>query len=141
MAIDPNNRAAVRAHPLFGKLPEQLLDPLLEKAETMRINAGEKLITQDKFNPYLFLLLQGKAAVIVDGEPVSTLGPGEVAGEISTAGLSSPIADVQASEEVVAIAFPIEEINNAAFELQSFAEDIRALGMRHIHDTYGEWEG
>jgi len=141
MAIDPSNRSAVQAHPLFSKLPAELLDPLLEHAEEKSIAAGEKLITQDEFNPYLFLLLRGSAEVIANGEYVSTIGPGEVAGEISTSGLSAPIADVVAKEALTVVAFPIEDINNAAFELDTFAEAMRSLGMRHAKDTYGEWEG
>jgi CRP-like cAMP-binding protein len=141
MAIDPANRSAATAHPLFGRLPEATLDALLEKAEEMKIPAGENLITEGEFNPHLFLILQGEAEVIAGGDSVSTLGPGDVAGEISTAGLSSPIADVKATRDLAVIAFPIEEINNVAFEMENFAEALRALGMRHAKDTYGEWEG
>lgn len=141
MAIDPSNRSAVSAHPLFGRLPDSALDQLLEKGEEQQLAAGEKLITQGEFNHHLFLILRGEAEVIVDGECVSLLGPGEVAGEISITGLSAPIADVQAKEALSVIAFPTEDINNVAFEQEAFAEALRALGMRHAKDTYGEWEG
>ncbi|MDQ7011567.1 MAG: cyclic nucleotide-binding domain-containing protein [Mariprofundaceae bacterium] len=116
--------------PLFETLPEAVRDNLLKKSETVTLAPGEMLIKEGEFNYHLYLLVRGSVRIETAGEAVATLGTGNVVGEISTTGLSTPVANVIAETVIEAVAFPIEEINETALEYPVFAEKMREIGMQ-----------
>ncbi len=122
----------MHSHALFSKLPEQVLQRLHQHGHSKTFAKGETLITQGEFNYSLFLIVSGVVSVVTDGEKVTTLQQGDVVGEISTSGLSSPVADVVAEEAVEALVFSIEEVNEIAFENEVFADTLRQIGMHRI---------
>jgi len=122
----------MQSHALFSKLPEQVLQRLHQHGQIESFAKGETLITQGEFNYLLFLIVSGVVSVVTDGEEVTTLQQGDVVGEISTSGLSSPVADVIAEEAVEALVFSIEEVNEIAFENEAFADALRQIGMHRI---------
>jgi len=122
----------MQSHALFSKLPDQVLQRLHQHGHTKAFAKGDALITQGEFNYSLFLIVSGLVSVVTDGEKVTTLQQGDVVGEISTSGLSSPVADVVAEESVKALVFSIEEVNEIAFENEAFADALRQIGMHRI---------
>jgi len=127
--LNAEHLQAMQSHVLFSKLPEQILQHLHADGYTETFVKGDALITQGEFNYSLFLILSGAVSVVTDGEKVTSLQQGDVVGEISTSGLSAPVADVIAEEDVQVLAFPIGEINEIAFEYEAFAETLRQIGM------------
>jgi CRP-like cAMP-binding protein len=67
--------------PLFSDLSEEDLDALATYADEVTVSEGKHLVDQGGFAYDLFAILEGKAQVIVDGEAVSELGPGDFFGE------------------------------------------------------------
>jgi signal-transduction protein with cAMP-binding, CBS, and nucleotidyltransferase domain len=122
----------MQEHALFTKLTDQILQRLHKHGHTESFTKGDALITQGEFNYSLFLIVSGVVSVVTDGEKVTTLQQGDIVGEISTSGLSSPVADVIAEEYVQALAFPIGEVNEIAFENEAFADALRHIGMHRI---------
>lgn len=127
--LNAEHLQAMQSHVLFSKLPEQILQHLHADGYTETFVKGDALITQGEFNYSLFLILSGVVSVVTDGAKVTSLQQGDVVGEISTSGLSAPVADVIAEEDVQVLAFPIGEINEIAFEYEAFAETLRQIAM------------
>jgi len=125
----------MQSHVLFSTLPNSVLQHLYELGYRACFAKGEALITQGEFNYSLFLITSGEVAVVTDGEKVTSLQQGDVVGEISTSGLSSPVADVIAEVDVEVLGFPIEEINEVAFEYEDFAVLLREIGMQRIEPS------
>ncbi|MEU8225975.1 cyclic nucleotide-binding domain-containing protein [Kribbella sp. NPDC048915] len=68
---------------LFGGLPRQTLDDLMERGTTQTFQAGRHVIEQGADDAGLQIVLEGTAEVTVNGTPRATLGPGDYFGEIS----------------------------------------------------------
>ncbi|MDQ6955804.1 MAG: cyclic nucleotide-binding domain-containing protein [Mariprofundaceae bacterium] len=130
--LNAEHLQTMQEHVLFSKLPEQVLQHLHANAHTESFAEGDTLINQGEFNYFLFLIVSGAVSVVTDGEKVASLQQGDVVGEISTSGLSSPVADVFAEEGVQVLAFPIGEISEIAFEHEAFADVLRHIGMHRI---------
>ncbi len=122
----------ISCHTLFMKLPEEERLNLSRKCRVTELSEGAALIKQGEFNYFLYLIGKGGVDVVVDGKKVASLGEGDVVGEISASGLSLPVADVVANCDVVAFAFPIDVVNEAAIAFPEFAEQMREIGMRRV---------
>jgi len=122
----------LQAFPIFAVLPDEKLEELCKQSELRTYVDGDKLIREGEHNPYLFILRDGSVRVLSYGVEVARLESGSVVGEVSTAGLSSPIADVVASGTVTAIVFPSEVISTCAIEFDEFGERIRDTAMSRI---------
>jgi len=125
------------SHSLFQSLSEDALNRLNSVAEMRDYKPGEVLIREGEFNDKLFVLVKG--AVRVESEDaglIGTLKPDAVLGEISTSGMSLPVATVTAEDDVEAITVPIEAVSEVAFEEEAFANALRALGMRRAESSH-----
>ncbi|MEM1415612.1 MAG: GGDEF domain-containing protein [Myxococcota bacterium] len=89
--IQPSIRAAV---PWLEELPAPTRAALLRRAR--RFEPGERLIEAGSYPGCIFAVIEGELDVIVCGERVATLGPGELIGELSV------IDGAPASAEVTA---------------------------------------
>jgi CRP-like cAMP-binding protein len=123
----------VLQNPIFRMLSEEALLKLLGESSLRTFKPDEHLISEGVFNPFLFLLTQGTVHVIANDEILAGLGVGDIVGEISTLGMSTPVADVIAVDPVKAIAFPIENINDLGLEYPDFAEQLRSLSTERIY--------
>lgn len=126
----------IATDPLFQMLPEDRRRALFGKTTITKLAPGEKLIRQGEFNYHLYLLMRGSVRIVMDGEDISRLQAGGVVGEISTSGLSAPIADVIAEEWTEALAFPIEDVADAAIEYPEFAEKLREIGTQRMYRDF-----
>jgi len=119
-------------HTLFQTLPEQERTSLTGKCKIAELEPGDILIREGEFNCYLYLIAKGTVDIISDGKKVASVGAGDVVGEISTLGLSLPIADVVATSKLLAFAFPVDDINRAARKNPAFAKQLYEIGMRRL---------
>src|SRR5690348_18338946 len=69
--------------PIFSQLSRSELQTLARNTDDVPLPAGRTLIEQGKSNHNFFILLRGNADVTIDGKKVSTLGAGDIFGEIS----------------------------------------------------------
>ncbi|MFQ5581796.1 MAG: cyclic nucleotide-binding domain-containing protein [Mariprofundaceae bacterium] len=129
-AASGNLASIMASHALFETLPEEARKSLIEKSNTVTLAPGEKLIEEGEFNYHLYLLTRGSVHIETGDETIATLKAGDVVGEISTTGLSTPVANVIAETVIEAVAFPIENISEIAFEHPAFAEKMREIGMQ-----------
>ncbi len=124
------------SHSLFQTLSEKSLAMLAGVAEVRHYKAGETLIEEGEFNDKLFLLTGGSVRIeSEDAGVIGTLKPDAILGEISTSGMSLPVATVTAAEDVEVMTLPIEVVSEIAFEEEAFANALRALGMQRAESA------
>lgn len=128
MAPEPIYKFVSR-HQLFKLLPSHLRHYLADECKVYMLERNGLLIRQGEFNSNLYLIGRGFIHVVRDGHHLASLGEGDVVGEISTSGLSMPVADVVADSDVTAYAFPSEQINLVADKCPPFKQKLNEIGM------------
>jgi CRP-like cAMP-binding protein len=74
---------ALQKVPFLSHVPRKQLDGLAQTMSEREIPAGKDVVTQGSGGVAFFLILEGTATVIVDGEERRQLGPGDHFGEIA----------------------------------------------------------
>ena len=92
---------------LFRNASMETIEVYLERCRTMVLAPEELLLSPNRENRLLYLLLSGRLAVHLDSvteHPFTTLLPGECAGEMSVIDQNAPSAFVIATEETHVLA-------------------------------------
>lgn len=71
------------AVPLFTSCNRRELQKIARAADEVEIDAGRTVVEQDATGHEAFVIIEGEAAVIRNGVPVTTLGPGSAFGELA----------------------------------------------------------
>jgi len=74
---------ALQKVPFLADVPRRDLDGLVQTMAERQVSAGKEVVTQGKGGVAFFVILEGQATVVVDGEDRRTLGPGDHFGEIA----------------------------------------------------------
>jgi len=74
---------ALQKVPFLADVSRKDLDGLAQTMTERDAAAGKEVVSQGKGGVAFFLILEGKATVVVDGEERRTLGPGDHFGEIA----------------------------------------------------------
>jgi len=74
---------ALRSLALFSSLDREQAERVLLGAHEHQALAGEAVIEQWQISHDLYVVLSGAVAIVVDGESVRALGPGEFFGELA----------------------------------------------------------
>jgi len=74
---------ALQQVPFMSNVGRKQLQGLAETMSERQIEAGKDIVTQGSGGVAFFLILEGNATVIVDGEDRRQLGPGDHFGEIA----------------------------------------------------------
>ena len=81
---------------LFADLSTAQLQQVAHTFDEAVYPEGERILRQGLTGSGFFIILDGEAAIIVDGQQRATLGRGEFFGEVSILLGESPVADVVA---------------------------------------------
>lgn len=92
--MDPSRLSTI---PLFDGLPAEELARVATFAEERTIADGQTIVREGDFSDKLSFIEEGTVEVQRAGEPVATLGPGEVFGEAGVIGKTMRNADVTAT--------------------------------------------
>ena len=68
---------------LFGQCGSREIQRLGELTDVLDLPAGRVLIRQGEVGREMFIIVDGRAAIDVDGEVIAERGPGEVVGEMA----------------------------------------------------------
>ena len=93
----------LRKIPLFGELDHHDLSMLVGWVSEVEVRQGDVIVEQGSIPHDLFVIEDGTAEVVRDGEPIATLGPGEVLGEMGLLRLRRRAATVRATTDVRAV--------------------------------------
>jgi CRP-like cAMP-binding protein len=78
--VDP---AVLKTIPLFGSLGRRELERLSRWADEVDLEAGKHVVDQGRLAYEFFVIVDGTAEVLRDGEHVNDLGPGDFFGEMA----------------------------------------------------------
>ena len=81
-------REVLAGVPLFSMLPTKEVAKLARRANELTIPAGTVVADVDRAGVSFGVIVDGRAAVSVHGEPVRVLGPGDYFGEMAVIGES-----------------------------------------------------
>ena len=81
---------------MFADLSTAQLQQVAHTFDETMYPEGERILRQGLTGSGFFVILEGEAAIVVDGQQRATLGRGEFFGEVSILLGESPVADVVA---------------------------------------------
>ena len=94
---------------LFADLAPAQIEAVAHRFDEELFAQGARVLRQGLKGSGLFVILEGEAAVHVDGNRVTSFGPGEFFGEISVLTGETPNADVEAATLLRCLVIPAPE--------------------------------
>lgn len=80
------DESTLRSISLFESLPSQARAAIAQHADELDVPEGTELARQGDFAYEFFVIEEGAAEVLRDGEPIAQLGPGDFLGEMGIIG-------------------------------------------------------
>ena len=111
---------------LFSSLSKKELEKLARWTDEVSVEAGHELATEGRFAHEFFVIEDGAAAVLKDGERIAELGPGDFFGEIGLLETDRRTASVVASTPMQLIVMFQREFKQMAQEMPAVADRISA---------------
>ncbi len=111
--------------PLFADLPHKQIERVASWADEIELPAGRHLIEQGTFAHEFFVITEGTAEVLHDGEHLADLGPGDFFGEIALVERHRRTASVVATSPVHVVVMFAREFDAMERELPEVAERVR----------------
>ena len=125
----------LRRLPLFGELDHHDLSQLLRWVREVEFADGDVMFEQGAMPHELFVIEDGSVEVSRDGQPVATLGPGEVVGEMAVLKLERRWATVVAAGHVRAVALGVDELASMSEQMPELADRLRETMLRRDYEN------
>ncbi len=77
------DRSRVTPIGVLEGLPEEELDAVARHANEREFSVGDTLMTEGDFGFALYLIEEGSADIVAQGEKIAEAGPGDVVGEVA----------------------------------------------------------
>jgi CRP/FNR family cyclic AMP-dependent transcriptional regulator len=117
----------LRRLPLFGELDHHDLATVARHVDEATADAGDVLFEQGSIPYQLFVIEEGTAEITRDGEPIGTIGPGEVFGEMGLLRLERRTATVRATSPLRAVTVSAEDLQVIEDEMPEIAGQLRSI--------------
>ena len=121
--MNPNR---LRDVPIFRHLSKSELERVAGWLQVFSIPAGDLVVREGASAQEFFLIEDGEAAVLEDGERVAMLGPGDFFGEIGLIETGRRTASVVATTPMDVIVMYRDEFEQMKQELPTVADQIQA---------------
>jgi CRP-like cAMP-binding protein len=121
--MNPNR---LRDVPIFRHLSKSELDRVAGWLQVFSIPEGDLVVREGASAQEFFLIEDGEAAVLEDGERVAMLGPGDFFGEIGLIETGRRTASVVATTPMDVIVMYRDEFEQMKKELPTVADQIQA---------------
>jgi CRP-like cAMP-binding protein len=131
------DRSRVAPISVLSGCPDEELDAVARVASEREFAAGETLMSEGDFGHSLFLVESGSADVLVEGDKVSEVGPGEVLGEVAVLASGRRTASVVATSSVQVIAFFKPDVWRLERDAPEAARRLRAALEEHVGSSSG----
>src|SRR3954451_9117400 len=126
----------LQAVALFSSLSKQELQRLSQWTDEITGPGGKELATEGSFAHECFVIEDGAADVLRDGERVAELGPGDFFGEIGLLETDRRTASVVATQPLTVIVMFQRDFRRMEAEMPAVADRIRsAIRARLDSDT------
>jgi CRP/FNR family transcriptional regulator, cyclic AMP receptor protein len=124
------NPDAVPGISLFAAAAKRHQRDIAALADELEVTAGTQLTKQGEYAREFFIILEGSAAVIRDGERVATLGPGDFFGEVGLLSTAWRVATVEALSPMRLLAIPPREFQTMMLTLPGVAAHVGRAAAR-----------
>lgn len=121
--MDP---ARLIRNPVFAQLEPHELSRLAAFATEESYAVGTRLVRQGDFSTELYVIEEGAAAIIRDGQEIDQVGPGAVIGEIGVLEKTKRSADIVVTAPLLAIKVTHWEIRRLSRETLAKLQAIAA---------------
>jgi CRP-like cAMP-binding protein len=120
---------------LFSGLSKKELGQLAQHMDELTVRQGDELATEGRFAHEFFVIEDGVAEVLKDGERIAELGPGDFFGEIGLLETERRTATVRATSEMEVIVMFAPDFKKMEREQPAVADRIRSA-IRARLDSY-----
>jgi CRP/FNR family transcriptional regulator, cyclic AMP receptor protein len=110
----------------FGGLSKRELEQLAQWTDRVSVSQGHELAREGEFAHEFFLIEDGIADVVQDGDKIATLGPGDFFGEIGLLETERRTASVVAASDMQLIVMFQREFKQMEREMPNVGERIRS---------------
>jgi CRP-like cAMP-binding protein len=119
---------------LFSSLSKKELAQLAQWTDELSVLEGEELATEGRFAHEFFMIEDGAAAVVQNGDRIAELGPGDFFGEIGLLETERRTASVVASTPMRVIVMFQREFKRMEQEMPAVADRIRSAIRARLSD-------
>ena len=120
------NANRLKALPLFRDLAHKDLERIAHWTDEVDVKPGRHLVEQGAF-PHEFMVIEsGTASVIIDGNPIAELGPGDFFGEMALLEHHRRTATVTATTDLRVVVMHDRDFRAMEDEFPEVARSIRA---------------
>ena len=103
--------------PFFDCFNHDEVGILLDRGSWIKEIPGNRIITRGEIDFRMFILIVGRAEVILNEKVIAVLSTGDIFGEVGLMG-SPRIAHVEAQTECLILTFDADQLNDLPMELQ-----------------------
>lgn len=104
---------------LFADLPRPQVEAVAHTFDEQVFSEGERVLRENLSGSSFYVILDGEAAVVIDGEERARLGRGDFFGEISALTGGPPSADIVAGTMLRTLVIPSNELEPFLLERPS----------------------
>ena len=112
--------------PLFESLSKKECREVARRADEVDLEEGKHLVREGDFSYEFFVIEDGSAEVLIDGERVAELGPGDFFGEMGLLEHQQRSASVVASSPLTVVVMTGSAFRQVAREMPAVGEKISA---------------
>lgn len=132
LAIREDEIDVLRRAPMLGQLPVPSLEHLASRLRRENRPAGAVLLAQGDSGGGFYVIIEGEAEIIGDGELVGTIGPGDSFGEISLLHGVPRTATIRARTAVTVFELEADAFLAAVAGHSASSEAAYAVVARHL---------
>jgi CRP/FNR family transcriptional regulator, cyclic AMP receptor protein len=125
----------LKAVPLFASLSKDQLQFVAQQADEIDVPAGARLATEGRFAYEFFVIEDGSAEVVRDGNAIATLGPGDFFGEIGLLETERRTASVVAASPMRLIVLTGSALRSIERQMPAVAQRIRQAIAQRLDRT------
>jgi CRP-like cAMP-binding protein len=119
------NESQLESIDLFSSLSRRERKEIANRADEIEVPEGTHLVREGEFAYEFFVIEEGSAEVLRDGEHVADLGPGDFLGEMGIVTQAPRNASVVARESTRVMVLSEQDFRGVARSFPSVAEQIR----------------
>ncbi len=123
---------------LFSECSKKELAILDRLADDLDIGAGDEVVVQGEYGHACYVVMDGEATAVRDGEVIGKVGPGEAIGELAVIEPGTRTATVTADTDMVLLAMNSPEFLTALEDVPALSRAVtRSLAkrLREVEET------
>jgi CRP-like cAMP-binding protein len=125
----------LRSIPAFKNLTDTQRERVAGRRTEVDVDLGTVIARKGDFAYHMFVVRAGTAAVTIDGELVTSLGPGSTFGEIGILERGRRTANVVAATPMRLLTMTIEDFEELAAALPEFAAHAKTMAQYRLERT------